>query len=173
MVLSVKRLQRRTNGGVFRRTTGLASSTLVALAAGCSLSVAMSCNCDRQITETDDPDILERREPHCRDLCEVQVSECGVGVNEVIDSIDTCVHERAILEGTLVSGWGYVVRSDTDECAQEWIAWKDCVVELSCEQQQLYFRPAEADPPHAQRPCFDELQKRSTCSGANPCCEEQ
>ena len=172
-VSRVKRLERRTNDGAFRRTTGSASRTLAVLAAACSLSMAMSCNCNRQITETDDPDILERREPHCRDLCEVQVSECGVGVNEVIDSIDTCVHECAILEGTLVGGWGYVVRSDTDECAQEWIAHKECVLALSCEDQQLYFLPTEVEPHPKQRPCFDEQRTMLLCSASHPCCEEQ
>jgi len=139
----------------------------------CVIGFSASWACSRRV---DDPpeteDLLPRREADCRALCEVMVGECGPLPNDVIDSVDTCIRECATPNGDLSGGWGYQESTEADACASEWKTHAQCIIDLSCEEQRLYWQPPESPPPPSDRPCYAEWTRMTECVLAHPCCNE-
>ncbi|MEM9457799.1 MAG: hypothetical protein AAGF11_26710 [Myxococcota bacterium] len=149
-------------------------STLTRIVFAVSFGVAIVSSCSRNIPEDppQEDDLLERRVDSCRALCNVQVGDCGPFPNEFIESLDQCVHECASANGDLSGGWGYQIKTEIDACASEWKEHADCIIALSCDEQRIYWRPVEEDPPQSERSCYAEWSRMMQCVVEHPCCEE-
>lgn len=131
------------------------------------------CSCEDRPTEDAPVDgLLDRRIGPCEALCEIVVGDCGPFPNETIRTKEDCVRECATADGDFSSGWGYQQSTEADACSSEWQAHADCLLALSCEQQKVYWRPVEEDPPKSERACYSESEAVASCVQAHPCCEE-
>lgn len=124
-------------------------------------SLLSACQC-----KLDEPDLIEHRMAGCERMCEVYTDpECGSASNpEVrVPDFDTCVKECATSDGDFSSRWGYVNDSGDDLCIAEFHAYVDCLHNLACEDQQVYFSDEGHISPET-RPCFVEDRSALDCA---------
>jgi hypothetical protein len=140
-----------------------------------TVGFAASCTCDGRTTEDPPPDdeLLEHRIAPCEAMCEVQLGECGPLPNAEITTQAQCVRECASADGNLSSGWGYQQSTKADGCIAQWQAHAECLLALTCDQQQIYWRPVEEQPPFDERACSVEWRAMTQCVHEHPCCEEK
>lgn len=107
---------------------------------------------------TTEPDVPEYRVDACERWCPVAFDPvCG---NTDLDPEDAgdCVEGCSKSDAVWVRG-----PDGVDRCASEHIAYVDCVVELTCEEQARHFAgyTGVVDP---AIPCFAEVQAKRDCS---------
>jgi len=145
----------------------------IAIALSIAIGSLAATSCSRQVSE-DPPevDLVPHRIAPCEALCDVQLGECGPLPNEFIKDLDDCVRECATTDGDLSSGWGHQLETEQDACINEWMEHATCITDLTCEDQQIYWSPAESGPPQTERPCYEQWSRMTMCVYAHPYCED-
>ena len=128
--------------------------TLVLLAVGCSRKVEQEA-------------LIEHRIAPCQEFCEIQFGECVSLSVETYDDAEECTASCATPDGAASWGWGHQ-KDGTDACAAEFKAMTQCVVALSCEDQELYFSEEVHTLPDAERPCWTPFKSMADCQIAHP-----
>jgi len=106
-------------------------------------------------------------------LCDIMVSDCGPLPNEFIPDNETCVRECATVGGRTSFHWGYQTKTDDDACQDEWHVHTECLLELTCEERQVYWLSVEKEPLFETRQCFPEWNEMATCAVQHPPGEDE
>ena len=129
-------------------------------------AVLLSWGCGRTIEEEEPRELVESRIEPCRERCTAQLDpECGARPEDhPFRTVDECVEDCAAVED---NGWLWAPQEDgTDACAEEWIAFKDCLVALSCEDQHAFYRKNLVDG--SDYPCKADNNAKDHCFYSAP-----